>query len=64
MYAIDFYKDDESHKIFAFDWNELIQVLNYIHEYEYELESVHEDYMFLGLDSFKEFIRDEEKENK
>lgn len=61
MYTIEFYKDEENYKIFVFDWNELMQVLNYIHEYEYELGSIHEDYMFVGLESFKDFLKDEEK---
>jgi hypothetical protein len=72
MYIVEFYKNDrcedcggpEEYKILVFDKSELMQLLNYLSEFEYELKSVVEDFLFVGLDTFKEFIKDTQEMKK
>jgi hypothetical protein len=74
MFLISFYKNipckceeegcpgtEESHRVLVFDHVELIQALQYLHEYEFRLEAVVEEDICIGLSDFKEFIKEQEK---
>ncbi len=61
MFIAEFYKkgkDQEYHKVFVFDYKELLQLLNYIENFDYELDSVRREYILIGYDSFKEFDKE------
>lgn len=68
MYRIDFCGEEECNSIMVFDMEELMSVLNYIDENDYNLHSVTEDDIFLGLESFEDFkkwlIEEKKKEKK
>jgi len=58
MFIVEFYgkgKNPEFHKVFVFDYKELLQLLNYIENFDYELDSVRREYILIGYDSFKEY---------
>lgn len=61
MFVAEFYKkgkEAEFHKVFVFDYKELLQLLNYIENFDYELDSVRREYILIGYDSFKEFDKE------
>ena len=61
MFIVEFYKkgkDPDYHKVFVFDHNELLQLLNYIKSFEYELDSVRREYLLIGYDNFKEYDKE------
>ena len=50
-------------EVFVFDYDELLQLLNYIKEKDFNLISVHERYIMIGFDCAKDIIEEEEKED-
>lgn len=58
MFIVEFYKkgkDPDYHKVFVFDYTELLQLLHYIEKFEYELDSVHKEHLLIGYDNFKDY---------
>jgi hypothetical protein len=55
---------EDSHRVLVYDHMELVQTLQYIHQYEYQLESVSEADICVGLNSFKDFIKEQEKDKE
>ena len=64
MFIVEFYKDsdkcdcEDNHRVYVYDFKELLQLLNYIDKFEYELVSVHKEPMFIGYKTFREFVKD------
>ena len=46
--------EHERFEVLVFDYKELIETLNYLKEYEYELISVEQRWICVGLDGFKD----------
>ena len=68
MYIVEFNRDDNEmedyHRVFVYDYKELLQLLNYINEFEYTLESVHKESMFVGYNAFRDYVKNYTKEGR
>lgn len=66
MYRVEVFEieTEESYDIIVFDFEELEQLLAYIKNNleRFELIAVHQDYVCIGLDCFKECVEENEKE--
>jgi hypothetical protein len=62
MYVVEFCKENEEgedyNRVFVFDFKELLALLNYIDKFEYELTSVHKEDIFIGYETFKDFVKE------
>lgn len=64
MFIVEFYKEEEEqdyHKVYVFNYIELLQLLNYIDKFEYLLESVRREQICIGYKEFKDFDQEQEK---
>jgi len=70
MFIVEFYRDDDNcdcednHRVFVYDYPELLQLLTYIDKFEYKLVSVNKEPMFIGYRTFREYVKDWKEEDE